>query len=296
MRHAKSGDAEFIQRIEQSSFNGIVHSIFNKTINLKCLNDGELYTIASTKIDNGPNTLLIDINSFSEVELALNDKVNAANKVLSITDQLAITVERAEKWESNLPDYPDCIGKLIANLVKMKQYIHSQGKTGGMKSETASKNIFEKEMSRLLNERSRALVHELSNNRVSNALQSAAGLIGLGPGLTPSGDDFLVGFISTLHLPNCPCHVFKELGEQIVNLAMPLTNEISYIALKKASIGRVRESLIHLLDSLVNGTENELLQSLKNVLEIGSSSGTDIAFGIVSGIETNLKFGGRTWL
>ncbi|MBV7505508.1 DUF2877 domain-containing protein [Bacillus sp. sid0103] len=296
MRRAKSGDAAFIQRIEKSSFNGIVHSIFNKTINLKCLNDGELYTIASTKIDNGPNTLLIDINSFREVDLALNDKVYGAKKVLSITNKLAITVERAEKWESNLPDYPECSERLSANLVKMKHYIHSQGKAGGMKPDTASKNIFVKEMSRLLNERSRALVYEVSNNRGSNALQSAAGLIGLGPGLTPSGDDYLVGFISTLHLPNCPCHVFKELGEQIVKMAKPLTNEISYMALKKASIGSVRESLIHLLDSLVNGTENEMLQSLKNVLEIGSSSGTDIALGIVSGIETNLKVGGRTWL
>jgi hypothetical protein len=61
------------------------------------------------------------------------------------------------------------------------------------------------------------------------------------------------------------------------------------MALKKASVGKVRESIIRLVDSLFYGKEEELFFSLNQVINIGSSSGTDIALGLVSGLEANIK-------
>jgi hypothetical protein len=148
-------------------------------------------------------------------------------------------------------------------------------------------------MSKLLQERTGLLLNDLLNNRMTSALQHAVSLIGLGPGLTPSGDDFLVGLLTIFNTRNSPSFSHKAFCELVVEKAKSLTNEISYMALKKASIGKVRESLIRLIHSLINGTEEDLILSLNKVLNIGSSSGTDIALGLVCGLEANIKVGGR---
>lgn len=296
MRYAKSGDVEFIQRIVNSKYSGFVHSLFDRAVNIQSIEDEELYTIAYCEMDNGPNTLVIDISSFKKLDLAVNDHVYVENKVLYVEGKLGISVDHAEKWEGILPPYPNDEEKLKINLVKMKEYIEIHGKCGGMKRNVNSINIFEGEMSKMLAERSRALVCEFSNHRMSNALKYAVGIIGLGPGLTPSGDDFLVGLITAINMKNCPYQSYKVFGKQVVSMAKNLTNDISYMALKKASNGKVRESIICLVNSLLNGNEKELILSLNNVLNIGSSSGTDIALGLVCGLEANIKVGGKLCL
>jgi hypothetical protein len=296
MRFTKSGDVRFIQQIEDSKFTGFIHSLFDRTINIQCLEDGELYTIANSEMDNGPNTLVIDITSFNGLNLTVSDYVYVENKILHVGEKLAVTVDHVKKWEGVLPNYPNNEELLKKNLEKMKLYLETHGKCGGMKPIENSGNIFEAELTKLLSERSQRLMDEFLNNRMSHALKCAVGLIGLGPGLTPSGDDFLVGFITAINLKNSPGYSYKVFGQHVVNLAKPLTNEISYMALKKASIGRVRESIICLVDSLIKPNEQDLIQALEQVLNIGSSSGTDIAYGLVCGMETNIKVGGRVCL
>ncbi|KAB2332255.1 DUF2877 domain-containing protein [Cytobacillus depressus] len=291
MRQAISGDVEFIKRIEKLKFRGWVHSHFERTINIHCKDHGELYTIAYDGMDNGPNTLVIDITSFKDLNIAVNENVYVKNKVLNIENKLEIATEGSKKWNCSLPQYPLNDEVLKSNLVCMKQYIDSHGKCGGMKRNESTKNIFEEETSKMLAERSESLISEISNNNVANALKSASGLIGLGPGLTPSGDDFLVGLITAFQVKKSDS--YQEFTERFVQLAQPLTNEISYAAMKQASIGRVRESLVHLVNSLITGNKEELILSLNNVLNIGSSSGTDIALGLVSGMEMNIKVGGK---
>ncbi|AGK52376.1 DUF2877 domain-containing protein [Bacillus sp. 1NLA3E] len=289
MIQAKSGDVGFIQAIEISKFNGIIHSIFDKTVNIQCLETGDLYSLACNKLDNGPNSIVIEINSFKEIDIEVNDRIFVENKVLSIKNKLAITIEYAEKWECSLPNYPVNDERLIVNLAIMKGHIEKHGKCGGMKKNLQAKSPFEVEMAKMLEERSHSLCCSLVNNRVNDALQHAISLIGLGPGLTPSGDDFLTGLLTTFNMPDCPCQSYKGFCEQVVMSAKLLTNDISFMTLRKASLGKVRESIVCLINSAVNGREKELISALDNVLKIGSSSGTDIALGLVSGLETNIK-------
>jgi hypothetical protein len=293
MIQAKSGDVEFIQSIENSKFNGFIHSIFEKTINIKCSDTGDLYTLSCNRLDNGPNSIVIELNSFKNTNLVLNDHVFTDNSVLFIENKMSITIEHVEKWESTLPTYPADDETLKVNVAIMREHINKHGKCGGMKRDTQAKGVFEVEMSNMLEKRSQSLLCEIENNRMTDASKYAVELIGLGPGLTPSGDDFLVGLFTTFNIPNCPCQSFGDFCEKIVKTAKPLTNEISYMTLKKASIGNVRESIISLIYHALYGSEAELISSLNKVLTIGSSSGTDIAQGIVSGLEVNIKIKNR---
>ncbi|QCJ42229.1 DUF2877 domain-containing protein [Bacillus sp. S3] len=293
MRETISGDVEFIKRITHSSFSGFVHSTFYRTFNIQCLENGELFTIACSEIDNGPNTLIIDVDHVSFLGIEVNDRVFVKNQTLHIENKLALSIEKASKWESVIPVYPPNVEILIRNIRRMKEYIDMYGKSGGFKKQMAAQGPFEAEMSKMLEKRKNLLLNELENNHVSLAIPHAVSLIGLGPGLTPSGDDFLTGIFTVFNMKNSPFYAQRSFCEDVLKHAKTLTNDISYMALKKAATGKVRESIISLIESLIAGNEEDLFLSLNKVLSIGSSSGTDISLGLVCGLETKLKAGGK---
>ncbi|MFO1445385.1 DUF2877 domain-containing protein [Bacillus sp. Bva_UNVM-123] len=284
----QSGDIEFIERINRSDFHGFVHSVFNRTFNIKSRDNEELFTVASREVDNAPNTLIIDTENFKGVGLLVNELVVARNQLLHIGNKLTISIENSKKWASVLPNYPKDEQVTITNLRKVKEFIDIHGKGGGVKLDLTSDNLFAREVSRVLHEQSRFLLQELSSSRIDKALQHAVTILGLGPGLTPSGDDFLVGLFTAFYIKDSPYSSYQSFCKEVVKKAKTLTNEISYMALEKASIGKVRESIIQLVHSIINGSEEELILSLNKVLTIGSSSGTDIALGLVAGLEANL--------
>lgn len=293
VRYAISGDSDFIQKIKANEFTGYVHSVFNRTVNIQSLENGELYTVACHEIDNGPNTLVIQVDCFNPINLSINDHVYAEKNILHIANKLSITTGKVALRESILPVYPQNVEILNRNLTKMRDYIDCHGIGGGMKKSYHSTTAFEIELSRMLEERTGSLLTELFNNRMSESIEMASKLIGLGPGLTPSGDDFLVGLFTVLNIQKSPKHPLKDFCKEVIKLAKPLTNDISYIAMQKASIGKVRESIISLVNSILYGAEEDLILSLNKVLKIGSSSGTDIALGIVAGLEANIIAGGK---
>lgn len=96
-------------------------------------------------------------------------------------------------------------------------------------------------------------------------------IIGLGLGLTPSGDDYIVGIMAAYysHNLNKP-KIFKE----IEYLAQNRTNEISYNYILNASNRLFKQEIIDLIFDI----ENE--EKICNLLKFGSSSGQDILYGI----------------
>jgi len=288
-----SGDTDFIKEINNSTFTGFVHSTFSRTFNIKCYENGDLYTIACNRLDNGPNTLIVDIDNMKPMKIETNDRVFVEENLLYIGDQLTISIDRAGKWESVLSTYPCNVDILKRNLMKMKDFINIHGVGGGMKKNIITLNPFEAEVSNMLENRTLLLLNELLNGRISSALPHAVSLIGLGPGLTPSGDDFLTGLFTIFNMKNSPFYPYRLFCEDVLKKAKTLTNDISYMTLKKAAFGKVRESIISLLNSLLVEDDEDLILSLNKLLNIGSSSGTDIAFGIVFGMEATIRAGGK---
>ncbi|MBU8916952.1 DUF2877 domain-containing protein [Bacillus sp. FJAT-29953] len=291
-----SGDVEFLQKLNSSKFTGSVHSTFNRTFNIKCHQNGELYTIACRNVDNGPNTLIIDVDNIRPMEIAVNDQVFTKKNILHIGNKLAISFESVNKWACVVPGYPLNEEILNQNLKKLKKFIDIHGKSGGIKKHELPNSLFEAKMSSMLELRTNLLLDELAEDRMSSALEHAISIIGLGPGLTPSGDDFLVGLFTSFSMLNGPFYGRRSFCEDVVSKAKTLTNDISWMALQKASTGKVRESIILLLNALLGENEADLFLSLNKVLNIGSSSGTDIALGLVGGLEANIKAGGKVYV
>lgn len=102
--------------------------------------------------------------------------------------------------------------------------------------------------------------------------------IGAGKGLTPGGDDFLVGFLSFLHF-------YKEQLTDKVDLGLnekteSATTFVSFMALSAAVKGHFNREILNFYKFLTE-TEDELSLRLEDLLKIGSSSGRDIMTGIL---------------
>jgi hypothetical protein len=291
--NAISGDIDIIKEFNNSKFTGFVHSTFNRTLNIKCFENGDLYTIACSNLDNGPNTLIIDVDNMKSINIVVNDRVRVENNLLYIGDRLTISIEKVNIWESILPSYTPNVEILKQNVMKVKEYINIHGVGGGIKKNFIPQNPFEAEVSNMLEKRTLLLFNELINDRIPSAFSHAVSLVGLGPGLTPSGDDFLTGLFTIFNMKNSPFYPYRSFCEDVLKKARTLTNDISYMTLKKAANGKVRDSIISLLNSILVEDDQDLILSLNKLLNIGSSSGTDIAYGIVFGMEATIRAGGK---
>jgi hypothetical protein len=93
--NAISGDIDFIKEFNNSKFTGFVHSTFNRTLNIKCFEDGDLYTIACSNLDNGPNTLNIDVDNMKSLNIVVDDRVRVENKLIYIGISLLFQLIRS---------------------------------------------------------------------------------------------------------------------------------------------------------------------------------------------------------
>lgn len=107
-------------------------------------------------------------------------------------------------------------------------------------------------------------------------------LIGLGNGLTPSGDDFLVGLISIFHF--FKYHIQEEKLRKIIFCNMDKTSLLSKSFLRESIQGNFSELIINLYDCIDKKNYTSLKEVTQLILEYGHSSGVDIISGILFGL------------
>ena len=126
--------------------------------------------------------------------------------------------------------------------------------------------------------------------------RAACGLLGLGPGLTPSGDDVLAGFISVMVLLSSRLSVdeqsYEDVALWIAALAPSRTTQLSATLLHYAAHGEVAESLGDVLIALASPVEaaEAVMQAARGLLQFGATSGGDTLLGVLLGLKMLLPF------
>jgi len=113
------------------------------------------------------------------------------------------------------------------------------------------------------------------------ALRTAARLIGLGPGLTPAGDDVMAGTMAGLVLLGHPAA--ERFAAGVYSLAAGRTTELSRALLRHAAAGRVSGEYAAVLQGLVG--ERPLTPAIAGLLATGSTSGRAMALGLCTAID-----------
>ncbi len=122
-----------------------------------------------------------------------------------------------------------------------------------------------------------SLLQALSHPDPSAVRRAAAQLAGWGPGLTPSGDDFLAGVMLGLWLDRGADAA--AACAQIYAAAAPRTTRLSCAFLRAASEGLADERWHVLLRALTLDDAEGLEHAARDVLAFGASSGLDMLAG-----------------
>jgi hypothetical protein len=113
-----------------------------------------------------------------------------------------------------------------------------------------------------------------------------AALVGNGPGLTPAGDDALVGLLATLHRVGPPAGSADPLRllDATIGARLGRTTPISAHFLRRASLGHFGEQLTGLVDAL-DADDATVAASVARVRATGASSGADALAGVAAGLR-----------
>ncbi|SDF42831.1 Protein of unknown function [Blastococcus fimeti] len=113
------------------------------------------------------------------------------------------------------------------------------------------------------------------------ALRTATRLIGVGPGLTPAGDDVMAGTVAGLVLLGHPAAPRFAAG--VTALAACRTTELSRALLRHAAAGRVSGEYAAVLHALVG--EGALAPAVEAMLTSGPTGSRATALGLCTAID-----------
>ena len=122
--------------------------------------------------------------------------------------------------------------------------------------------------------------------------RAAARLAGLGPGLTPSGDDYLAGFAAAWVLGAAALGRGgpdrTDVAAALARGAAPGASPLGRAWIAHAARGEVAEPMACFFTALLGGATQALAASTRGVLGLGASSGTDWMVGALLGVDALL--------
>lgn len=111
--------------------------------------------------------------------------------------------------------------------------------------------------------------------------EAARQLAGLGNGLTPTGDDYLMGVMFGLWATR-PETAVRPIAHLITETAVPRTTTLSTAWLTAAADGEAGQPWHELVDSLIVGWRQGVINAARWILATGRSSGADALLGFTA--------------
>lgn len=247
-----------------------------------------------------PRSFLTDLD-FSTIHVGLRTSVEGAE--LRFSNGIALDLSDRQVWNRQPPvasraPPPQTLLSRCEELFLTALNIH-EGENLGlalpilmMDGDAADSGNLRNSTSPLIDagiEQVRRLLPLCRRGNLQSVLQLADQLIGLGPGLTPSGDDFIGGLIfMSFHLnATYPAERWWGSGDIGGLLARSelMTTQISHVLLTDLAEGQSHASLHDLTDALLTDSEGFVAsRHVGHVTAIGHGSGWDMLTGMLAGL------------
>ena len=134
----------------------------------------------------------------------------------------------------------------------------------------------------------RCLRRALATGEQARARRAVDAMLGLGPGLTPAGDDVIAGLLLAVHHLGEPREpAIAALRAYVLTAAPRRTTAVSAALLAHAAEGHGAPQVIAVLSAL--GTGRGLRAALSALLRVGHTSGGDLAHGVAAGAQLVLR-------
>lgn len=249
--------------------------------------ESNVLSIVNSEIGNGPFSVVLPTNSFPEIYA--DAQIEIFDDYFWLGDKL-IDVADAEQWEAepdwdtlrSKPDNHAWAADVLTPLLKREALVDSMAhivlkSTGNIPLPP-----------RILDAAQQAIPQLYEAIAAKNSAAAAAAakrLAGLGPGLTPAGDDLLLGVMHGL-LATLPAEEAAILSEAIRAAATPRTHALSGAWLNAGARGEAAEPWHLLFQAISSKNADELKLMAMRILPTGHTSGADALGGFV-GVLTN---------
>ncbi|HEY7125819.1 MAG TPA: DUF2877 domain-containing protein [Ktedonobacterales bacterium] len=280
---------------------GTVQSIFSRAANLQF--DRRLVTLHAHLTPCAPNgiTLSVEATNSLLLDLQAGMSVTIEHETLSFPAISAcLSLQGSQPWNprpviSYAADMAGLLERSLAFLLPLLMNTGQSDPSAGLAQLALLADCPASSMpphaSPLLQKAwssSRQLIQAIGQQQITRAARAAETLIGLGPGLTPSGDDLLTGLIATTILLSealaLPGDFYRQFGSAVLALAKDKTTHLSLHWIEYATRGAVSEPLGRLLQALVVSDQPQQLEARANeVLSTGATSGGDLLAGVMLG-------------
>jgi hypothetical protein len=264
-----------------------VAAVFERSLYLR--REDMFVCLGEPAIDNGPLTLIADVGAsrpLSALGFCPGEPASISDRCITIGCSARFTFERCELWRPprwplprsfvELADVGHAIARLSAIEAPEEGFgrLYCRHESGA--AETPLTRIARQRIARF----TFWLRGALEAHHVPQSSQPIQHLIGLGPGLTPSGDDFLTGALALLDaLAERKAHA--ALAHAIAVAPRGLTSALSDCLLRAAAAGHVSENLCCAVSAVIADEADKAVAAIR---KIGHSSGWDMMAGIVTAL------------
>jgi hypothetical protein len=282
--------------VPPGDFDSSVHSVFHSAMNLHLLNRENLLTLVRLDEPDLPQGIRLDTpEDFTFENFQIGESAICRQGILSFENSgLAIQLSGARRWECDLSKLEIDTGNSAVSAAWSLVWKTLNQRQKRFQAEIIADDLLgaDKLISSSISSKAGQGMRELVNATRDfdlDGITAVKTLIGLGPGLTPSGDDLLAGYITglwcTVRKKNERAQFISELGKRIIELSVR-TNDISRTYLFHAVHGQVSSRIAALAEAINRAEEpGRLLETAKHAMQIGNTSGMDIVTGLLLGMS-----------
>ncbi len=225
----------------------------------------EVLSVVIDEIGNGPFNLVVEEPVVFTKHLDVESKVSIQKTQILLGD-ITISLINAQMWNP-MPRWDD--------LRKRKDEIVDRLALLQIDNDNESILQF-----------SNSLTNAILKADITALQGTSSKLAGLGIGLTPAGDDFLMGAMYAAWIIH-PQEVAKEITEEIANVAVPLTTSLSGAWLRSAAKGEAGELWHDYFDALIE--DKNIYLPMSKILSVGETSGSDALAGFLEVISAHSR-------
>ncbi|MER7176908.1 DUF2877 domain-containing protein [Streptomyces mesophilus] len=283
------GDAVLLRRLRTVAGRGLVHSVFTRVVNVLTPQDA-LIALAARDAGHAPRTLTADVADWSGRGIEEGQSVTFTPGALILEvpyRPLRLTLKGARSWRPELPTLAHLTRpELAVAAAHLAQLNEEHGPLGGMLGPTPDAGPMDLAVATALAEGRTRLIAAVRDGDPDVTRAAILALLGLGPGLTPAGDDFLTGVALLAALPGSAQTVFLPVLGEVLAAHPGRTTDVSLATLREAADGRARGELLDVLRLLADRADpQQLAAPVRKVLAIGHTSGSDTLSGLIAGLH-----------
>lgn len=270
-----------------------VHSVFQTSANL-VTQDDVLITMVTASRDIMPMGLTLDVTEPFEWPFLIDDTVEYTGfPMLSVPSrQCRIELQNVKRWTPYLHNVKYGNTKARLQTLKRLKVIVAKHDSLGIASLVNMLDRWENvTVADCDNVYCRFILYDLVQFLQAVKMKDwrAAGnqatmLIGFGPGLTPSCDDFMSAVLLSLYYDEGVEKSEREgraaFIESVVSAAKKQTTLVSASMIQHAAEGKASGLYLCVLRALLEGKIDALEDAATSALQFGASSGSDFLFGL----------------